>query len=100
MTLKTQIGLKMLGGVTAVLVLSQAGQFIQTRRANHRMSAASGSLLQERELQNVRNIQASLHFGMADALARGDMEVFGRLVTLQKEEIGRASCRERVLTSV
>jgi|CZKM01.1.fsa_nt_gi hypothetical protein len=84
MTLKTKVGCQLFGGVLAVLVLSQAVQFFHARRANHKLGEASEALLQERELQNVKNIQAALDFGLSACLARGDMEVFGRLVTLQK----------------
>ena len=78
----------MLGGVLAVLVVSQAVQFFQARRANHKLTGFSETLLQERELQNVKNIQAALDFGLSACLACGDMDVFGRLVSLQKDVPG------------
>ena len=45
-------------------------------------------LLQERELQNVKNIHASLDFGLSECLERGDMGVFERLIKLQKDVPG------------
>jgi methyl-accepting chemotaxis protein len=88
MTLRTKVGCQVFGGLLAVLVLSQAVQFYQTRRSNQKLAEASETLLQERELQNVKNIQAALDFGLSACLARGEMDVFGRLVTLQKDVPG------------
>ena len=88
MTLKTKVGCQVFGGVLAVLVLSQAVQFYQTRRSNQKLAESSETLLQERELQNVKNIQTALDFGLSACLSRGDMDAFGRLVKLQKDVPG------------
>ena len=68
----------------AVLVLSQAVEFVQARRSNGKLAGSSQALLQERELQNVKNIHAAVDFSVSDCTARGDMEVFARLIKLQQ----------------
>ena len=88
MTLKTKVGCQLFGGVLAVLALSQAVQFYETRRSNRKLAESSEALLQERELQNVKNIQVALDFGLSACLARGDMDVFGRLSSLRKDVPG------------
>ena len=85
MTLKRRVGLNLLGGMLAVLVLAQIVQFRQARRCTERLAGASEALLQTRELQNVKNIHTALDAGLSDALSRGAMDVFTRLVSLQKQ---------------
>ncbi|MFO1478482.1 MAG: methyl-accepting chemotaxis protein [Verrucomicrobiota bacterium] len=84
MTLKAKVGLQLFGGLLAVMVLAQVVQYFQARHLNAQLTGSSESMLQERELQNVQNIHAAAEFGLSDCLARGDMEVFGRLITLQQ----------------
>jgi methyl-accepting chemotaxis protein len=88
MTLKAKIGLKLFSGTLAVLVLSQAVQFVQAKRSNRKLAASSETLLQERELQNIKNIHAAVAFTLSDGLARGDMDVFQRLITLKQDMPG------------
>ena len=85
MNVRLKIGLQLSGGVLVVLALSQAVQLVQVRRSNARLAGSSEMLLNQRELQNVRNIHAALDFGLADSLARGDMEIFGKLSSLQHD---------------
>jgi methyl-accepting chemotaxis protein len=82
--LQTKIGLQLLGGLMAVLVLSQAAQYVQAHRSNRDLAGSSQALLQERELKNVKNIHAAVEFSVSDCLGRGDMEVFPRLIKLQQ----------------
>jgi hypothetical protein len=83
MTLKTKIGLQLLGGTVAVLVLSQTVPLIQAKRSNHQLAESSGGILSERELQNVKNIHATVNFNVVDSVGRGDMDVFSRMAGLQ-----------------
>ena len=73
----------MLSGITAVLVLSQTVPLIQGKRSNHKLAESSGGILNERELQNVKNIHAAVDFSVVDSLGRGDMDVFTRMASLQ-----------------
>ena len=68
----------------AVLVLSQAVQYVQAHRSNGKLAGSSQGLLQERELKSVKNIHAAVEFSVSDCLGRGDMEVFPRLIKLQQ----------------
>jgi methyl-accepting chemotaxis protein len=88
MKLRTKVGLQLLVGVTAVLVLSQAVEYVQVHRSNRNLGASSQALLQERELQNVKNIHAAVDFSVTDCLGRGDMDVFSRLNQLQQSMPG------------
>jgi hypothetical protein len=83
MTLRSKIGLQLLVGTVAVLVLSQAVPLVQAKRSNRKLAGSSQGLLQERELQNVENIHAAVNFSITECLGRGDMDVFQRLVALQ-----------------
>ena len=83
MMLQTKVGLQLLSGLMGVLVLSQTVEYFQAHRSNGKLAASSQALLQERELQNVKNIHAAVDFSVADCVGRGDMDVFTRLVRLQ-----------------
>lgn len=85
MSLKAKVGLQLLSGLLAVLVLSQAVQFFQAQRSNRRLTGSGVTILQERELRNIQNIHDAVDFGLADCLAKGDMQVFERLLTLQQK---------------
>jgi len=80
----------LLGGVLPVLVLTQAVQYWHAKRTTSTLTLSSRNLLEERELQNIKNIHAALDAGLSDALARGAMDIFGRLETLQREIPGFA----------
>ncbi len=84
MKLQTKVGLQLLGGLMGVLAVSQAVQYVQAHRSNGRLAGSSQALLQERELQNVKNIHAAVDFSVSDCLGRGDMDVFPRLIKLQQ----------------
>jgi hemerythrin-like metal-binding protein len=90
MTLKGRIGTQLLGGLLAVLVASQVVQYLQTRQSTGKLLASSQKLVGEESQRLVKNVQAALEFGIDEALARGDMEVFGRVLRLQKELPGLA----------
>jgi hypothetical protein len=85
MSLKAKVGLQLLSGLLAVLVISQAVQFFQAKRSNRKLTGSGETILQERELQNTRNIHDAVEFGLSECLARGDMQIFDRLVSLQKK---------------
>lgn len=72
----------------ALLVLSQAVQFFQARKLTRTLSESSQELLRNRETQNVKNIHAALDFGLSECLARGDMDVFSRVIDLQHQVPG------------
>jgi len=84
MSLKSKIGLQLLIGLVMVLIIAQALEFIQARSSDRKLIDSAESILQEREKQNILNIHNSVDFGLADCLAKGDMDVFGRLINLQK----------------
>lgn len=84
MKLQVRVGLQLLGGLMGILVLSQAVQYVQAHRSNSKLAGSSQALLQERELQNFKNIHAAVDFGVLDCLGRGDMDVFPRLIKLQQ----------------
>jgi len=84
MKLQAKVGLQLLGGLTAVLVLLQAVEYFQAHRSTRNLAGTSQALLQERELQNVKNIHAAVEFSVSDCLGRGDMDVFSRLIKLQQ----------------
>ena len=84
MKLQAKIGLQLIGGVIAVLVTSQAVEYLQAHRSNGKLAGSSQALLQEREIQNVKNIHAAVDFSVVDSLGRGDMDVFSRLIKLQQ----------------
>jgi hypothetical protein len=52
------------------------------------MATAGGDLIKQTELQRVQTIHASLDFGLSYCISQGDMDVFGRLGTLQKSVPG------------
>jgi len=81
--LKTKIGLQLLGGMIGVLIISQAIPLIQARRSNNRLAASSQQLLNDRELQSVKNFQTVVDFSVTAFLGHGDMDVFPRLAALQ-----------------
>ncbi len=84
MKLQAKVGLQLLGGLTAVLVLLQTVEYIQFHRSNRSLSGSSQALLGERELQNVKNIDAAVDFSVSESVGRGDMDVFARLMKLQQ----------------
>ena len=75
----------LLGGILRVLAITQGAQFWHARRTTSALTGSSVNLLEERELQNIKNIHAALDAGLSDALSRGAMDIFGRLEALQRE---------------
>jgi methyl-accepting chemotaxis protein len=90
MKLQAKVGLQLLGGLSGVLLSSLAIQYVQVQRSHRDLAASSQALLQKRELQNVVNIHAAVDFGVSECLARGDMEVFPRLLKLEQDMPGFA----------
>jgi len=88
MKLQTKIGIQILGGMVALQLLTQAIPLIQAKHSNGKLAAASQGLLNERELQNVKNIDTAVDFGVTDSLGRGDMDVFSRIAALQSSMPG------------
>ena len=88
MKLQTKIGIQILGGMVALQLLTQAIPLIETKRSNGKLAGSSQGLLNERELQNVKNIHTAVDFGVTDSLGRGDMEVFARIAALQSSMPG------------
>jgi len=85
MNLKRKIGCQLFCGIIAVLVLAQAIQYYQALKSNGMLSKSSGNLLRERDLQHVQSIQSAINFSISECMARGDMEVFQRVVRLGKD---------------
>jgi hypothetical protein len=90
MKLKNKVGTALLGGMISVLLVAQTATLIQARRSNSRFADTSRQLLNEHQLQNVKNFHTVVDFTVTDALARGDMGVFARLDSLQADLPGLA----------
>ncbi len=88
MTLSRKIGLELLVGVAALLLLSQAVEFVQARKAHRDLAKSSLELLQQRELQQVENFYSAVEHNLTAATSRGDMDEFERVGALQKEAPG------------
>lgn len=88
MTLGRKIGLELVVGMAALLVLSQAIEFVQGRKAHRALADSSRDLLQKRELQQVENFYAAVDHSLSAATARGDMDEWNQISKLQKHAPG------------
>lgn len=96
MTLSRKIGLELLVGVAALLLLSQAVEFVQARKAHRDLAKSSLELLQQRELQQVENFYSAVEHNLTAATSRGDMDEFERVGALQKEAPDSRSSRSTI----
>jgi len=76
--------------MVGVLLLSQAVPLFQAKQTNARLAGSSQKILNERELQNVKNIYTAVDFGVTYSLSHGDMDVFPRVAALQSNMPGLA----------
>ncbi len=83
MNLRRSVGVKLFSGVLLVLLAAVVFLFVQARRGSREMAASGERLLAQRETDNIKNIHAGLEFAMGEALGRGEMDVYGKLASLQ-----------------
>ena len=65
MRLQLKAVVQLLVGFAAVMAVSQAVQYFQAERCATKLTGSSQALLQQRELQNVRNTQAAVDFSVS-----------------------------------
>ena len=90
MTLQKKLVLTIVGGLAVVLPITHGIQYYHSRGTNRELAAASSRLLQERESRNVESLHRAVELMVADALARGEMNVFDKIIGLQREIPGFA----------
>lgn len=88
MTLQKKLALSLIGGLVVVIPLAQFFQWEHSRSLTAQLAKATGQLLQERELKNVENFHSGVNLMVVDSLARGDMDVFSKILELQKSVPG------------
>jgi methyl-accepting chemotaxis protein len=85
MTLQKKLLLTLLGGLVVILPVTQGLQYFHNQGTTRELASVSAKLLLAREQQNIENIHTGINVAVKDFLARGDMDIFERLIALQHE---------------
>jgi hypothetical protein len=85
MTLQRRLLLTLVGGLAVILPVTQGLQHLHSRSGNRTLESATAQIILDRERQRAENIHSALNIAVADSVARGEMDIFSQLVSLQKQ---------------
>jgi methyl-accepting chemotaxis protein len=88
MTLQTRLTLTLAAGAALAISGFQAVQYLKLQGSFGKMGAGSSQILRKSLGEGAANVELALEFGISNAMAAGDMDVFQRVAKLQKDLSG------------
>ncbi len=83
MRIQTKLSIVLLAGVSSTIALSCLLQSRNARKSTANMAGIATQILSEREKETTDNLQHAVDFLLTDSLARGEMDIFKKVVELQ-----------------